>query len=104
MIQLSHRSGAALRYLWTFSDLSQHPRAGTALDRDRNILNTELLAPDDWAWSSGERVLIDVARAIAQGSGGCYVGELTFLDEHNRQVASEALSIWLNGEHDSVSV
>lgn len=104
MIQLGNRSGAALRYLWTFSALTDHPRAGRALDRDRNSLDTDLLAPDDWAWSSGERVLIDLARAIAQGSGGCYVGELMFLDEHNRQVATEALSIWLNGEHEAVSV
>jgi hypothetical protein len=103
MIQLGNRSGPALRYLWTFSELHDHPQAGRAFDRDRNCLNTELLG-DEWPWSSGERVLIDLARAIAQGSGGCYVGELTFLDEHHRQVATEALSIWLNGEHDTVSV
>ena len=103
MIQLGNRSGAALRYLWSYSELSHHPRAGNALDRDRNVLNTDILAPDDWAWSSGELVLIDLARAIAQGSGGCYVGELTFLDEHHRYVATEAISIWLNGEHDAVS-
>jgi hypothetical protein len=104
MITVSNRSRAALRYLWTFSALNGHPRAGAALDLDRNTIDLECLAPDDWAWSSGERVLIDVARAIAQGSGGCYVGELNFLDEHNRQVAIESLAIWLNGEHDGVSV
>lgn len=104
MIQLGNRSGAALRYLWTFSALGDHPKAGPAYDRDRNSLDTDKIERDCWAWSSGERVLIDLAVSIARQSAECSVSDLTYLDEHNRQVATEALSIWLNGEHEAVVV
>lgn len=104
MIQLGNRSGAALRYLWTFSNLGDHPRAGRALDRDRNTLDLELLRSEDWAWSSGEVALIDLAEAISTGNGAGRIAGLRNLDEHHRQVATETLSIWLNGEHEAVTV
>lgn len=104
MTQLGSRSGPALRYLWTFSVLADHPKAGKALDRDRNCLNVETLDDSEWNWSSGERVLNSLAIAIALGQGGVRVSHLAQLDEHHREVALEVIRIWLCGEHETVIV
>lgn len=104
MTQLGQRSGAALRYLWTFSLLDGHPVAGPALDVDRMSLDVERLLDTDWAWSSGEEVLLALAEGIATGHGGPLVAELATLDTHHRQVALEALRIWLCGDHETVIV
>ena len=55
MIQLGSRSGAALRYLWAYSALSDHPKAGPAYDRDRNSLDTDKIEREIFANAEAQR-------------------------------------------------
>lgn len=75
------------------SALSTSEHAQSCIDLDRNTVDVTRL--EDWPWSSGERVLVDLVRSIYNGSGDGTVHDLTALDDDNRRVVLLALESWL---------
>lgn len=75
------------------SALSTSEHAESCIDLDRNTVDVVRL--EDWPWSSGERVLVDLVRSIYNGSGDGTVYDLTALDDDNRRVVLLALETWL---------
>lgn len=75
------------------SALSRSEHAQSCIDLDRSAVDLERL--DDFGWSSGEQVLIDLVRSIYNGTGDRTVHDLTALDDDNRRVAVMALGSWL---------
>lgn len=75
------------------SALSTSDHAQACIDLDRSAVDVTRL--EEWPWSSGERVLVDLVRSIYNGSGDGTVGDLTALDDDNRRVALMALESWL---------
>lgn len=75
------------------SALSRSDYAQTCIDLDRNAVDLERL--ENFGWSSGEQVLVDLVREIYNGSGNGSVYDLTALDDDNRRVAIMALEAWL---------
>lgn len=76
-----------------FSALARSEHAQRCVDLDRSTVDLERL--DDYGWSSGERILVDLIRAMWNGSGGVTVHDLTRLDDENRRVAVMAIGAWL---------
>jgi hypothetical protein len=79
--------------LMKLSALSRSDYAHSCVDLDRNAVDLERL--ENFGWSSGEQVLVDLVREIYNGSGKGSVADLTALDEDNRRVAIMALESWL---------
>lgn len=75
------------------SALSRSPHAQACIDLDRSAVDLERL--EDFGWSSGEQVLVDLVREMYNGSGHRGVADLTTLDDDNRRVAIMALESWL---------
>lgn len=75
------------------SALSRSEHAQACIDLDRSAVDLERL--DDYGWSSGEQVLVDLVRSIYNGSGYKTIHDLTALDDDNRRVALLALESWL---------
>jgi hypothetical protein len=75
------------------SALSRSPHAQACIDFDRSAVDLERL--ENFGWSSGEQVLIDLVREMYNGSGRGSVADLTSLDDDNRRVAIMALESWL---------
>lgn len=95
MATLSERTYTPVALLMSSTCLAWHPRASAALDRDVRTIDLQLLDPDSFDWSSGERVLLGVVRAIATGAPGASVGDLVVLDSEHRQACLQALQMWL---------
>lgn len=74
------------------SALSNSEHAHKYVDIDRKHVDVERL--EEWPWSTGERILVDLLGAIYNGRS-CQVGDLTALDDDNRRVAVMALGSWL---------
>lgn len=79
--------------LMKLSALSRSDYAQSCVDFDRSAIDLDRL--EDFGWSSGERVLVDLVRSIYNGSGDRTVHDLTALDDDNRRVALLALASWL---------
>lgn len=75
------------------SALSTSDHAQACIDLDRSAV--DVIRLEEWPWSSGERVLVDLVRSIYNGSGDGTVHDLTALDDDNRRVVLLALESWL---------
>lgn len=75
------------------SALSESEHAQSCIDLDRNTVDVMRL--EDFDWSSGEQVLVDLVRSIYNGTGYKTFHALTALDDDNRRVALLALESWL---------
>lgn len=82
-----------IEVLIRLSSLENVEHARSCIDTDRRLVDLERL--DDWSYSSGEQVLVDLVRSIYNGTGGSRIHDLTALDDHNRRVALIALESWL---------
>ena len=79
--------------LMKLSALARSEHAQACIDFDRSAVDLDRL--EDFGWSSGEQVLVDLIREIYTGSGNGSVYDLTTLDDDNRRVAIMALESWL---------
>ena len=79
--------------LMKLSALARSEHAQACIDFDRSAVDLDRL--EDFGWSSGEQVLVDLIREIYNGSGKGSVYDLTTLDDDNRRVAIMALESWL---------
>ena len=75
------------------SALSTSEHAQACIDLDRNTV--DVISLENWNWSSGERVLVDLVRSIYNGTGYKTIHDLTALDDDNRRVVLLALESWL---------
>jgi hypothetical protein len=82
-----------IEVLMKLSALSRSDHAQSCVDLDRSAVDLERL--ENFGWSSGEQVLVDLVREIYNGSGNGSVYDLTALDDDNRRVAIMALESWL---------
>lgn len=94
MSHLTERGYHAAAHLIRSTHLADLPPIQAAFDPERRTLNPEPL--EDWPWSTGERVLVDLLLAIHN----CYhaaptVGRLATLDPLTCRAALEALALWL---------
>jgi hypothetical protein len=87
-----------IEVLMRLSALSDSEHAQSCIDVDRR--HVDIVRLEEWPWSSGERVLVDLVGAIYNGRP-CEVYDLTALDDDNRRVAVMALGSWLV-EHEAV--
>lgn len=60
---------------------------------DTHFIDDEWL--NEWNWSEGEKVLLNVLRVIARGHGMCRLDELYKLDKENQEVVLTAMRIRL---------
>jgi hypothetical protein len=93
MTHLTSRGLIASRTLISTTVLQHNPVVSQAFDIDRREIDLEAL--EDWRWSSGELVLVDLLRAFATSYGGPPVEDLLKLDLEHRQAVLEALSRFL---------
>lgn len=82
-----------IEVLMRLSALATSEHAQSCVDTDRRYVDVTRL--EDWPWSSGERVLVDLVREIWNGTGHGSVHDLTALDDDNRRVVVMALGSWL---------
>jgi hypothetical protein len=81
----------AAKQLIATSALNGHPHIERCVDLDSS--KADLQALDDWCWSSGELVLIELLKVLLNGHGNVEVEDLWMLDSQNRQSAILALRI-----------
>lgn len=88
---MNHEKRArAARALLNLSALSGHIHVTRCVDSDGSVVNWDTL--EEWNWSSGERVLIELLRVTLLGHGHVRVQDLFTLDDRNRAVAAMAIS------------
>lgn len=87
---MNQQQGAAARVLLNLSALADHPHVQACIEPDGWRINWERL--DEWRWSSGERILIELLRTIVLGHGEVKVHDIYQLDSDNRAVAGMALA------------
>jgi hypothetical protein len=91
--ELTQPEAAAVRVLLTESALSTCAGLNGRVDLDHRTLH---LSTEDWSWSSGERVLLDVVCFLA----GLRVHwpDIRVVDEHEQAVVRSAVRALVRGE------
>jgi hypothetical protein len=84
------RKARAARAIINLSALAGHVHFTKCVDPDGPVVRWDAL--EDWRWSSGETVLIEVLRVILLGHGHATIADLYRLDEQNRAVVVMALT------------
>lgn len=95
MTQLSPARATAIRHLLRCSAVAEHPHINRSIDIDAGRVDIEKL--DDYGWSSGEEVLIELIKLISGFHSNLKVADLWKLDSINREVAIKSLEMTFTG-------
>lgn len=93
------RKARAARAITNLSALAGHPHFTRCVDPDGPVIRWDEL--EDWNWSSGERVLLELLRVALLGHGRVAIEDLYKLDKTNRAVAVITLTALFGVETDA---
>lgn len=96
------RRAAAARALVECSVLGRHPYFAAHCSAGDNHYQWDAL--DNYSWSHGEAVLIEVLRTLVLGHGNVELDQLWALDEQNRAAAVLSIRLAMVEQDDPIGV
>lgn len=87
---MNHQQRAAARMLLNVSALAGHPHILQCVEADGWRIDWERL--NEWNWSGGEKVLLELLRVCILGHGDVKVADIYKLDTENQCAAANAIN------------
>ena len=88
---MTPQQAAAARALLNYSALNGHPHAERCIEPDGWVVDWDAI--EQWNWSSGERILVELLRVCVLGHGTVRVQDIYKLDSDNQWAAAFAVGL-----------